>query len=96
MTHRVNRLRTEIIRSLSRCRKTHSIKFIILSGKKNLPTIRYRMFHDVGKGMHDRSVVNTMLSRGKQKTLLLIPTQAMMLALSTGVQYSAGSPNQSN
>lgn len=54
------------------------------------------MFHNVRKGTHDRSVVNTMLSRVKQKTLLLIPTQAMMLALSTGVQYSAGSPNQSN
>lgn len=45
------------------------------------------MFHDVGKGTYDRSVVNTMLSRGKQKTLLLIPAQAMMLTLSTGYIY---------
>lgn len=55
------------------------------------------MFHDVGrKVMHDRSVVNTILSRVKLKTLLLISTQAVMLALSTCVQYTAGNPNQRN
>lgn len=54
------------------------------------------MYHDVGKVMHDRSVVNTTLSRGKLKALFLISTQAMMLALSTFVQCSAGSPNHSN
>lgn len=56
-----------------------------------------RMFHDVGrKVMHDRSVVNTILSRVKLKTLLLISTQAVMLALSTCVQYIAGNLNQRN
>lgn len=54
------------------------------------------MFHNAGKGTHGRSIVNTMLSREKQKTFLLIPTQAMMLTLSTVIQCSAGSPNQSN
>lgn len=55
-----------------------------------------RIFHNAGKGTHDRSVVNTMLRREKQKIFLLIPAQAMMLTLSTVIQYSVGSSNQSN